>query len=67
MICFSGLFGQNYLKRALRKKREYIGSKNAFEKYFSAINNLQNHYNAKYVQAGGKPKNYHGHRAGAHK
>lgn len=54
----------NRIQRNFREQREYRGAKNGFDKYFSAINDLQNYYNSKYVQAGGKPKNYHGHRAG---
>lgn len=54
----------NRIQRNFREQREYKGAKNGFDKYFSAINDLQKYYNTKYVQAGGKPKNYHGHRAG---
>lgn len=57
----------NRIQRNFREQREYKGAKNGFDKYFSAINDLQKYYNTKYVQAGGKPKNYHGHRAGERK
>lgn len=56
----------NYFQRSLREGREYVGTKNSWDKYISALNSLEKYYYTHYVQAGGKPKNYHGHRAGEH-
>lgn len=54
----------SYFQRALREGREYIGTNNAYNRLMSALNELESYYKAHYVQAGGKPKNYHGHYAG---
>ena len=51
----------SYFQRALREGREYIGTNNAYNRLLSALNELEGYYKAHYVQAGGKPKNYHGH------
>lgn len=54
----------SYFQRALREGREYIGTNNAYNRLMSALNELEGYYKAHYVQAGGKPKNHHGHYAG---
>ncbi|MTE03654.1 MULTISPECIES: hypothetical protein [Lactobacillus] len=56
----------SYLERALAENREYVGTKNAFDKYRAAINDLENYYYSSYVQVGGKPKNFHGHHPNEH-
>lgn len=50
----------NNLQRALREKREYIGTKNALERYLNSLDLLMEYYHKSYVQAGGTPRNYHG-------
>lgn len=56
----------NYFQRSLREGREYVGTKNSWDKYISDLNSLEEYYYTHYVQVGGKPRNYHGHRAGEH-
>lgn len=54
----------SYFQRALREKREFVGTANAYERLISNLDALEGYYQSHYVQAGGKPKNYHGHYAG---
>lgn len=56
----------NYFHRAVREKREYIGTKRAYNRLIDALSALGSYYNSQYVQGGGQPKNYHGHYAGEH-
>lgn len=54
----------NYFHRALREKREYVGTQNAYKRLIDKLDDLEAYYRQHYVQAGGKPSNYHGHYAG---
>ena len=54
----------NYFHRALRESREYVGTKNAYDRFMQKLDALDEYYREHYVQAGGKPANYHGHYAG---
>ena len=50
-----------YTRRALLENREYIGTRNAFERLTSAFSDLSDYMYARYYQLGGEPVNYHGH------
>ena len=50
-----------YTRRALLEDREYIGTRNAFERLKAAFNDLSSYMYARYYQLGGEPVNYHGH------
>lgn len=54
----------NYFQRALRENREYVGTENAYTRLKLSLSDLYEYYTAFYVQAGGTPRNYHGHYAG---
>lgn len=56
----------NYFQRSLREGREFVGTKNSWDKYISALDSLEEYYYTHYVQAGGRPRNYHGHHPGEH-
>ncbi|WP_436962402.1 hypothetical protein [Staphylococcus shinii] len=51
----------SYTRRALLEDREYIGTKNAFERLNAAYDNLKGYMEEKYTQLGGTPYNHHGH------
>lgn len=55
-----------YLQRAFRDNRKYEGTKNAWNRYLNSVSNLDEYYKGHYQQAGGSPKNLHGHHAGEH-
>jgi len=50
-----------YARRALLEKREYKGTKNAFDRVKAAYNNLSEYMYSRYHELGGTPNNYHGH------
>lgn len=50
-----------YVRRALLEDREYIGTRNAFERLISAFDTLSTYMYDRYHQLGGTPVNYHGH------
>src|SRR5699024_4363432 len=50
-----------YARRALLEEREYIGTKNAFDRVRKAYNNLSEYMYSRYHELGGTPNNYHGH------
>lgn len=50
-----------YARRALLEDREYIGTRNAFERVNTAFENLSEYMYARFHQLGGTPNNYHGH------
>lgn len=54
----------NYFHRSLREKREYVGTKNAYYRFLQSLDELNEYYCEHYVQAEGRPANYHGHYAG---
>lgn len=51
----------HYTRRALLEDREYIGTRNAFQRLNAAYDNLKGYMEEKYTQLGGKPYNHHGH------
>lgn len=50
-----------YARRALLEKREYKGTKNAFDRVKAAYNSLSEYMYSRYHELGGTPNNYHGH------
>ncbi|SUM53519.1 Uncharacterised protein [Staphylococcus epidermidis] len=50
-----------YVRRALLEDREYIGTKNAFDRVNKAFEDLSEYMYERFYQLGGTPKNYHGH------
>ncbi|MHD0398831.1 hypothetical protein ACY2DA_13495 [Staphylococcus simulans] len=50
-----------YARRALLEDREYIGTRNAFNRVNKAFEELSTYMYARYHQLGGTPNNYHGH------
>jgi len=50
-----------YVRRALLEDREYIGTRNAFNRLTSAFEQLSDYMYERYHQLGGTPVNYHGH------
>lgn len=50
-----------YARRALLENREYIGTRNAFNRLKNAFEELSNYMYERYHQLGGTPNNYHGH------
>lgn len=50
-----------YARRALLEDREYIGTRNAFNRVNKAFEELSSYMYARYHQLGGTPNNYHGH------
>lgn len=50
-----------YTRRALLEDREYIGTRNAFERVTTAFEELSEYMYARFHQLGGTPNNYHGH------
>lgn len=50
-----------YARRALLEDREYIGTKNAFDRVNKAFEDLSSYMYERFYQLGGTPKNYHGH------
>lgn len=50
-----------YTRRALLEDREYIGTRNAFERLEKAFNDLSEYMYERYYQLGGTPINFHGH------
>lgn len=50
-----------YTRRALLEDREYIGTKNAFDRVNKAFEDLSEYMYERFYQLGGTPKNYHGH------
>lgn len=50
-----------YTRRALLEDREYIGTKNAFNRLNMAFKELSAYMYARFHQLGGTPNNYHGH------
>lgn len=51
----------HYTRRALLEDREYIGTKNAFERLNTAYDKLKGYMEERYSQLGGTPYNHHGH------
>lgn len=54
------------LRRVLVNQAQYTGCQHAWNNYLQQITALKNYYQQHYVQAGGHPRNYHGHQAGEH-
>ncbi|UQS82797.1 hypothetical protein MOO45_03915 [Bombilactobacillus folatiphilus] len=54
------------LRTALVQGAKYLRTLHAWQKYQQAFQNLDKYYRMHYVQAGGRPRNYHGHRSGEH-
>ncbi|MDF0332399.1 hypothetical protein O0M98_11675 [Staphylococcus pseudintermedius] len=50
-----------YARRALLEDREYIGTRNAFNRLNIAFDELSTYMYERFHQLGGVPKNYHGH------
>ncbi|HDE6301444.1 TPA: hypothetical protein PDR50_002939 [Staphylococcus aureus] len=50
-----------YTRRALLENREYIGTRNAFNRLKSTFQELSSYMYERFYQLGGQPKNYHGH------
>lgn len=50
-----------YTRRALLEDREYIGTRNAFNRLESAYKSLESYMYERYHELGGNPYNYHGH------
>lgn len=50
-----------YTRRALLEDREYVGTKNAFDRLRTSFNELSEYMYERYHQLGGTPVNYHGH------
>lgn len=50
-----------YVRRALLEDREYIGTRNAFNRVNRAYRELSAYMYARFHQLGGTPNNYHGH------
>ncbi len=50
-----------YTRRALLEDREYIGTRNAFNRLNTAFEELSGYMYERFYQLGGTPVNYHGH------
>lgn len=50
-----------YTRRALLEDREYMGTRNAFNRLESAYKSLESYMYERYHELGGIPYNYHGH------
>ncbi|MBJ8312942.1 hypothetical protein JGZ20_13025, partial [Staphylococcus pseudintermedius] len=50
-----------YARRALLEDREYIGTRNAFNRLNTAFDELSSYMYERFYQLGGVPENYHGH------
>lgn len=50
-----------YTRRALLENREYIGTRNAFDRLYNAYEELSGYMHERYHELGGTPYNYHGH------
>ncbi|WP_022654820.1 hypothetical protein [Aquaspirillum serpens] len=50
-----------YTRRALLEDREYIGTRNAFDRLYNAYEELSGYMYDRYHELGGTPYNYHGH------
>lgn len=50
-----------YTRRALLEDREYIGTRNAFNRLNTAFEELSGYMYERFHQLGGTPENYHGH------
>lgn len=50
-----------YTRRALLEDREYIGTRNAFNRLETAFSDLSTYMYDRFYQLGGTPENYHGH------
>lgn len=50
-----------YTRRALLEGREYVGTRNAFNRLNNAYEELSNYMYERYHELGGTPYNYHGH------
>ncbi|KIX91220.1 hypothetical protein TP70_03540, partial [Staphylococcus microti] len=50
-----------FMRRALLEGREYVGTRNAFNRLNRAFEELSNYMYERFHQLGGKPQNYHGH------
>lgn len=50
-----------YTRRALLEDREYIGTRNAFNRLKNSFEELSTYMYERYHQLGGTPNNYHGH------
>lgn len=50
-----------YTRRALLEDREYIGTRNAFERLENSFDDLSEYMYERYYQLGGVPVNFHGH------
>ncbi|HDK8139771.1 MULTISPECIES: hypothetical protein [Staphylococcus] len=50
-----------YVRRALLEDREYIGTRNAFNRLLAAYEQLSQYMYERFHQLGGVPYNYHGH------
>ncbi|UQS83584.1 hypothetical protein [Bombilactobacillus thymidiniphilus] len=51
------------LRRGVVKQSGYKAMSNAWQAYLKAFDDLQTYYEQHYLQAGGTPRNYHGHSA----